>query len=714
MMRRLFIFSLFLLVLGLEVYGSAPRKGVFLMYQPDGTSFKATLRGDESCKVLMTPEGHALVKCDDGYYRYAVFGPDGSRSGSAYKPGEDTPREILSASRNIPWKSLRGMSAEFRRDAVRSSPMRQRDARTRAATEKRHCLVILAQFPDISFMNGESRRQDFIDMITKEGSKSVLDYFNDQFLGTYDFNFTVGPVVTLSRNHDYYGQNDEGKAGRDLNPQELVAEACTLSDPYIDFSQFDDDGDGRVDNVFVIVAGKNEAEGADSDYLWPHQWIVPDLRLDGKRIYSYALSTELTVHSQNSSGQLVWGLCTIGTFCHEYSHVLGLRDYYDTDEDGSGGTAESMWESTALMDGGNFNDSGRTPPYYNAVDREILGIGKPETMALGTYELEPVSEKGHYLILENPNEHDEFFVFECRAQKGWDAYIGGSGLAIYHVDMSYHEAGWSDDASKNVTAHYRWDNNEVNCNPDFQCADMMETVEKAMEVRQAFFPFKTINSFSANSKPSFKFNDGTEPPFAISGITRVGDKVKFTVYNSSEVVPKATDISCEVYQDAAILTWDSDVAGFDGKASVTWGKTSGAMKTEEVSPYEPGKYAITLEGLSPTTAYTVDISFTRSGVSGETVSVDFLTKAVQTSGKPYIYLDYQAYLRTTNGYPSGIGLPLRVFNAIGEKVSWSYDGASVHTDGSGYFHPAKSGTLKAVVSHSDGSKDILSKEIRIR
>ena len=672
----------------------------------------ARLKGDEFCKVLTTEDGCAVIKCDDGFYRLATFKADGGRVSSGFKPGDKTPDSILGDSRRIPWNTLRDRTYVIRRE--RKESIRFKPATRAESPVKKHCVVILAQFQDISFIGGESRRQDIVDLITKPGSKSVLDYFNDQFNGSYEFNFTIGPIVTLPKNHDYYGKNEDDKAGQDINPRELVRDACLLSDPFVDFSQFDDDGDGIVDNVFVIVAGKSEAEGADSDCMWPHQWTVPNLSLDGKRVYSYALSTELTVQSQNSHGQLVWGLCSIGTFCHEYSHTLGLEDYYDTDEEGSGGFSNGLWASTALMDSGNFNDNGKTPPAYNAVDREILGIGNPEKMALGKYTLEPITENGRYLILENPKEKDDFFLFECRAQKGWDTYIGGSGLAIYHVDMSKHMAGWSDDAEREVTALYRWESNEVNCNPDFECADMMETSSDAIEVRQAFFPFRTINSFSAFSSPAFKFNDGTEPPFAISNITRSGDKVTFVVYNSADIVPKAIDLKAEVYQDAAIMTWESDVAGFDGEATVTWGKTSGSMKTETVTPYEKGKFALTLEGLSPTTAYTVNVTFTRGGVTGETVTGDFLTKAEQSGGKPYIYLDYLSGYRTGGRFPAGVGLPLRVFNAIGRRISWSYDGASVHTDGSGYFHPVKSGTLKAVVYNSDGSTDILAKEITIQ
>ena len=695
-----------------QAFGSAPRKGAFLMYQPDGTSFMARLHGDEFLKVLTTVEGHAVVKGKDGYYHYAIFNPDGSRSSSGYRVGTDAPSTILSASRIVPWRALREKTSWTRMD--RRGSLRIKPATKASSPVKKNCVVIIAQFPDISFMGGESRRSDFESLINKEGTKSVLDYFNDQFQGQYEFNFTIGPVVTVSKNHDYYGKNDDGKAGQDQHPQELVKEACVLSDPQIDFSQFDDDGDGIVDNVFVIVAGKSEAEGADADCMWPHQWYVPDLILDGKRIMTYALSTELTVKSQNSGGQLVWGLCSIGTFCHEYSHTLGLEDYYDTDEEGSGGISKGMWGSTALMDGGNFNDNGATPPYLNALDRHILGIGRPEEMKLGSVTLEPVNRNGRYLILKNPSNPEEFFLFECRTNKGWDAFAGGSGLAIYHVDMSQNEAGYSDDAGKVVTANYRWENNEINCNPSFECADMIETSSSAMDVRQAFFPYKTITSFNQNSSPAFKFKDGTISPFAISGIKISGENVSFRVYNSSDIVPTATDVVTEVYQDAAILTWDSAIEGYSGDATVSWGKTSGSMKTERVSPYAEGKYSITLEGLSPTTAYTVNISFERNEVIGDTVTSDFLTKALQSDGKPFIYLEYLSGIRSGGVFPAGTGLPLRVYNAVGEKISWSYDGTTVQTDDSGYFHPTKSGILKAVVYHSDGSQDILYKEIIIQ
>ncbi|MBR4755869.1 MAG: hypothetical protein IK076_02905 [Bacteroidales bacterium] len=133
------------------------------MSQPDGTSFLARLWGDEYAKVLMTADGCAVMRCDDGFYRYAYYNPDGTRESSGYKVGGDTPSLILDSCRNIPWKTLRAKAAMDRSGRTRAERQRPR---TRASSPvRRNCIIILAQFSDISFMNGSSRRQEFIDLV---------------------------------------------------------------------------------------------------------------------------------------------------------------------------------------------------------------------------------------------------------------------------------------------------------------------------------------------------------------------------------------------------------------------------------------------------------------------------------------------------------------------------------------------------------------------
>ena len=209
--------SILIILVALVVSGSSPRRGTFLMYQPDGTSFLATLKGDEFAHVLTTADGYAVTKGEDGFYMYAYFNSDGSRTNSGYKVGSDVPSMVLSGCRSIPWQALRSISAEKRIN--RRGNSRNRLATRATSPIRKHCIVLLAQFQDKSFMNGDSRRQEFIDLITKENSRSVLDYFNDQFNGEYEFNFTIGPIVTLSKDLAYYGKNEDDKAGQDSFPQ---------------------------------------------------------------------------------------------------------------------------------------------------------------------------------------------------------------------------------------------------------------------------------------------------------------------------------------------------------------------------------------------------------------------------------------------------------------------------------------------------------------
>lgn len=712
------LITLFLsFLLAVSAFGSPARREVFLIEQPDGTSFKARLRGDEFCRILTTADGCAIRRDADGFYRYAFYDENGRTRSTGYAVGRYTPSLILGESRNIPYDKLRAMAAERR--SYRSAQILEKRVRTRADTpESRHCLFIPVQFPDLQFQNPGTRKAEIEALINQQGysvdgaTGSMLDYFNSQFKGSYTFHFTVADIVTVSRNHDWYGDNDD--KGNDIRASELVKEACLLSDPAVDFSQFDDDNDGRVDNVFVIVAGKSEAEGAGPDYFWPHHWYVQEsLTLDGKRISSYSLSTELSVHGQNSSGQLLWGLCQIGTLCHEYSHSLGLEDVYDTDDEGSGGVAEALWFRTGLMDGGCYNNWGKTPPNYNALDRELAGIGRPDTLKVGSFSLEPIDVNGRYLIYENPLNRYDSYLFECRRASGWDTHIGGNGLLIYHMDMSNQPAGHSDAAGKEVSAIYRWLNNEVNCNPEHQCADLIETDPDAIDVSQAFYPFRTKTSFTTGTLPAFRFNDGSESLLSITNIQRSGDNVTFNVYYSTETIPSVEDLRGEVYQDAAILTWESDVQDYSDKAVVTWGETSKSRERVEVTPYAPGKYSLTLEGLTPTTPYSVSIEFMKGSVKGEALKYDFLTKALQAGKKPYIDFGYLSGVRVNGKFPVGTGLPLRVSNAVGTQVDWYFDGTPIRTDESGYYILKKAGALKAVVTRKDGSKDLIVKVITL-
>ena len=706
--------------------------------QPDGSTFQALVRGDEHLHIITDLEGHALVRNGDGFWCYAYHNADGSKVSSGHIVGETAPGHVLAASTFIPYAAL-SLRARARREETESAlrqnrPLLQRVRQGSAAADSpvnKHSIVILAEFQDVAMTY---TRQDFVDMLTLKGygrngaAGSAMDYFDEMFQGDFHFEFTVSPVVKLSRSVSYYFSNDAD--GQDKNPAQAIAEACRLAhdEHGIDFSLFDDDGDGRVDNVIVFVAGRDEAEYPDEEkWVWSHAWSLRSAgiscELDGKRIDTYAVTSE--IRRDHDTGKATFA--TIGTFCHEFSHTFGLPDLYDTDYEGSGGQSNGLFGSIGLMDAGNYNDNGRRPPHYTAIDYHVLGLGSCEEIGPGTHTLEPISAQRRYLKYETGNG-GEYFLFECRDNSGgWDREIGGKGLLVYHVDQSENQAGISDMAGIVLTAKERWSPalNQVNANPAHECALLVTatpgirayTSEGYDSRNQArvFYPQNSYKSFTPETDPPFASWAGNGAGLSLVNIAFAGNgSVSFTVLNNNgEQIPKVAGYREEIFQDGAILQWSATDPYFDGTAVVEWGASVGdGTQTVEVLPYAKGRYALVLDGLEARTPYRADIRFKRSGLEGESTSVAFMTKSFSDNGIPFIVLPAAS---PDGSFPRGTGLPLRVGNARDAvQTDWSYDGQRIAVGPDGYYVPEKSGTLKAAVTRKDGSKDFIIKEIVVR
>lgn len=718
---------LFFLMLFVSVMASAGpvRNKSCILVQPDGTSFMAVISGDEFLRIKKTADGCAVIQDESGWWCYAEYDADGGKISSGHRVGSATPAEVLSKSRHIPFARLAQLAADAKRkapisDALRFvEPVLTKFGETPSEPAVKRGIVIPAQFANMSFRYS---REDFeallnADSYTRDGAVgSAKKYFNDQFGNSVEFSFDVADIVTLSKNLDYYGGNKSGKSvtESDKAPEEMVIEACRLADDQIDFSLYDQDGDGEVDNVFVFFAGGDEAEGAGDDCIWSHAWYVKDgagknLVLDGKVINRYACAAELVRYILNGT-EVKYKFASIGTFCHEFSHVLGLWDMYDTDYEGSGGESEALWWSTSIMDGGSHNNMGNTPPYYNALEREMAGISQAELIEKdGVYTLEPIHKSGKSYRL-NTDTENEFFLIECRSEESWDGYIGGSGLLIYHVDMTERPAGFSDLAGKEVSALYRWRTNEVNCNPDHQCTDLIEAVPGAGNVRNVFYPSGNATSVLPED---MKYWSGDVGPYTITDIRRSGDKVIFNIIGGDEdtTPPEPVALGYDRFQDAAVVTFESS-RPYDGDALVSWGQSGKDTVSVTLSPYEEGKYAFVMEGLKPRTSYTVNMAFAINGVSGKQSSISFMTNS-DTDGYPYINLK-NAKRNPDGSFYKGARLPLRVNNAVGAvKTVWTFNGRQVKVDGSGYYHVTGDGELKAEVMWEDGSTDVIVKEIKM-
>ncbi|MDE5749953.1 MAG: M6 family metalloprotease domain-containing protein, partial [Duncaniella sp.] len=275
-----------------------------------------------------------------------------------------------------------------------------------------------------------------------------------------------------------YGGNNY--SGDDQRPAHMVVEACELLDGQIDFSQYDRDGDGEVDNVFVFYAGRGEASGGPAESVWPHAWNVEygvgySPQFDGVTISRYACSNEY--ESGRPDG--------VGTFVHEFSHVMGLPDLYATSY-----TSSFTPGSWSCMDYGPYNNNGCTPPLYGAFERYALGWMEPmEITKPINATLESIGSNKAGII--KTSKSNEFFLLENRQQVSWDKYIPGHGMLVWHID--YNESVWN--------------SNKVNNTPSHQYVDIEEadgSQSEGSRAGDAFPGTSNVTSFTDNGNPNMK------------------------------------------------------------------------------------------------------------------------------------------------------------------------------------------------------------------
>ena len=673
--------------------------------QPDGITFTASIRGDEWIKIRTLADGCAIVKSSDGWWCYGVYDAEGRLKNTGHRVGQPVPGDITGSSRQIPYSVLAERAAQKRAAAgkyaeARNGAMRRRTALTKAGgTTTEKCLIILAQFRDQKFTYTKS---DFEKLLNTQ-SGSAKEYYENQFGEGWNFKFEVSSPVTLSRNLSYYGANDE--EDYDMRPADMVAEACRLADSEIDFSKYDSDGDGEVDNVYVFYAGFDEAEMDDMpELIWAHQWYVGEeggginVSCDGKRINRYACSSELD-YMENLTG--------IGTFCHEYGHTFGLADLYDTDYDYAGGWAAGMWSSTSIMDGGSYNNDSKTPPNFNCLEREMLGLSTPIMLEAGkTYTLDPIHKTGTCYRLDTDRD-GEYYLFECRSNDGWDRYIGGKGMLVYHIDKSYSYMS-------------KWDNNEVNASVSHQCADLVEADGRSDRINDwndfyndisgIFFPQSRVTAIPATGKPSLKFWSGNAPEVTISGITLSNGTIRFSVTGGTEVpeIPTVSDVTQTVFPDAAIFCFASSDPAVEATPVVRWRKSgsSNPFNKAVAVEYEKGKFACRLDRLqSGNMTYEVEITFESGGISGSSYKFSIMTKKTPPVVWPYIFISEEG---------AGTGLPLHVVGAAdAEQIIWKYNEEEISADKDFRYRPIEDGTLKAEIIWNDGSKDIIIKVLKV-
>ncbi len=486
-------------------YAVKAKPGLIDMEQPDGTILKVQIMGDENMHFFLTEDGYLIDRVADGTFYYATTDANGMPVRSSIKATQPALRNAAArqylAGVQMPavLQSLEKRSLNIEK---KSSALTELDkARLNAASNgaqrgpglfsrshfpcKGHQkgLVVLVEYKDIK-MTLANPHDYFYRMLNERGfssyngTGSAVDFYeensNKQFLPQFD---VYGPI-TLANNRSYYGGNDY--SGNDSNPEKMAIEACQQLDATVDFSEYDRDNDGYIDNVFIFYAGRGEASGGPAESVWPHAWNVTSAGggtyvFDGVKLDRYACSNEY--ESGRPDG--------VGTFIHEFSHVMGLPDLYATSY--TSAFTPGAWSA---MDYGPYNNGGCTPPLYGAFERYALEWMEPLAIdAPITATLEPIgTNKAGIVKTSDPNE---FFLFENRQKVSWDKYIPGHGMLIWHVDF--------DQAV--------WNSNRVNNTPSHQYVDIEEadnTQSESSRAGDAFPGTAKVTTFTDDTKPSMR------------------------------------------------------------------------------------------------------------------------------------------------------------------------------------------------------------------
>ena len=524
----------------------------------------------------------------------------------------------------------------------------------------------------------------------------AAEYFNANFQGSATFEFPIAAQVSLEVPIATYGAHSS--TFNDTDVTRLLLDACTAAQAQgTDFSQFDPQNNGTIENIAIIYAGYSESEGADANAIWAHQKNLQneEITIGGIKILSYTCTPEL---NGNSGSQI----SPIGTFCHEIAHSLGLPDMYDTNSD-TEGLSTALCGTLSIMDKGNASGNGNTPPYFTSIEREILGIGEIEDLLPGKeYTLDPVNLSGKIYRIKCAAE-GEYFLLECRHPEGWDNCIGGGGLVVYHIDKS-------ESAYGGFTCAERWGFNNINCYAEHPCAAVLTSPAGPEGTRLPFFPGTGNITVLDSQNGTVRLTDwkGEGTGIAITGISYSDGAVKFSTledYFPCSTLPKAMECKVYAYQTDARIEWTPVTSAEKGSHTV-WRVRWKEKDNQEYNSFQTDTSMIYIRNLEPGMQYNVEIRCLSGMQLGDAVQVKVKT-LLASSDFPYIYIGNEEY-RT------GDRIDLRIMNlpedCIG--VKWVFGGAPVSSDFLKLETPGIS-VLEAILKYSDGSEEHIYKKISV-
>ena len=448
--------------------------------QPDGTQLTVRINGDADFNWVSTLDGVVLKQEGNGYF-VANIDTNGTLSSSGTLAHDADKRSSAEQSlcKKQDVKAFLTVNTRPERLATTRGFGGKGSTSFFPHTGSPRAIVLLVQFANRPFkvqprkafnqyLNSMADKHQDFGNAENRNTGSVKRYFSDMSGGKFKPQFDLYGPITMPKNVAYYG---EGSSSMERY-RELVYDACTMMDDSLDFSKYDADKDGNVDLVYIIYAGYGESVSSIDSTLWPKAFVCgTEIKKDGKYVRLAGISNELNGRPDgkysSTSGLLING---VGLFCHEFSHCMGLPDFYPTvspqwttannkqDFDAYDNQGMEEWD---VMDNGIYLYNGYSPTAYTAWEREKMGWLTIETLTReGKVELKSIDQGGKaYRIKNDKNTSgNEYYIVENIQAKGWNYKLPASGMMVSHVEYvpwAFSVFHGGDNSVNNIKKHPR-------------------------------------------------------------------------------------------------------------------------------------------------------------------------------------------------------------------------------------------------------------------
>ena len=309
-------------------------------------------------------------------------------------------------------------------------------------------LVIPVEFSDVTASSKGYTISKIENAFKKDGVNdyySVYDYYFTSSYGQLTLDITVlDEWFRPSNTSTYYANQTTNYNGTQelIGDQMIMNEALAYLESKMDLSRFDSDDNGTIDAVVLITTLEINS---NKDFYWAYRYwnTYTDssdnyYEYDGVSANDYLWAPyQFLYETYNSNGDVSYNSSVMNTytFIHEFGHVLGSDDYYDTAYVGS------PMGGYDVMDAMVGDHNAYTKFNYGWLTSSRLVVADTSV----TLTLEDFGIAGDTILLasnwkDSLGAYQEYYVISYYTNTGLNAGEGGyfddEGIVVYKVNAS--------------------------------------------------------------------------------------------------------------------------------------------------------------------------------------------------------------------------------------------------------------------------------------